>query len=256
MFNNQITGFANEYEFVDYLDGRLVKNTNILFRDLFLNLYSEIDENEMIRCWINYKKEKTDIFLKINDCIKKISLKKGIKNSVHVEHIETFIYYLKTIGINKKIIYDVLKYHYGDDTIDGSGKNRMSIFEYKSKYQKTIDIINTKFQNDNIIIDMINRFILFDKEAKTRIDVVIYGVINDFVYINKNEIVELFLKHKNDYSSCLHFSLLSYQPLTRCLNRNSKYNDKRHYVQIKWYNIFDNILEIMNNRLMVEQFKI
>lgn len=256
MFNNQITGFSNEYEFVDYLDGKLVKNVNMLFRELFLNLYGDIDENEMIRCWINYKKEKTDIFIRINNCIKRISLKKGVKNSVHVEHIETFINYIKTIGINEKIICDILKYHYGDGTIDGTGKKRMSVFEYKSYFQKTIDLINLNFQNDNIIVDLINRFILLDKESRKKIDAVIYGVINDFIFINKEEIIDLFLKHKNDYSSCLHFSLLSYQPLTRCLNGNSKYNDKRHYVQIKWYNIFDNILEIMNNRLMVEQFKI
>ena len=48
MFNNSITGISNEYSFVDYLDGKLFKNINILFQDLFLNLYGNIDENEMI----------------------------------------------------------------------------------------------------------------------------------------------------------------------------------------------------------------
>lgn len=256
MFNSKIDGFKNEYSFVDYLDGKLFKNINILFQDMFFNLYGNIDDNEPIRCWINYKKEKTDIFIKINDCIKRISIKKGIKNSVHVEHINSFTKYLNEIGIKNKNIQQILKYHYADGTIDGSGKKRLSINEYKLSHQKEIDNINVIFQDDKIITNLINRFILFDKESNEKIDVLVYGLINDFVYITRDEIIELFLKHLNDYSSCLHFSLLSYQPMNRCINKNTKYEDKRHYIQIKWYNIFDNILEIMNNRLMIEQFKI
>ena len=183
-------------------------------------------------------------------------MKKGIKNSVHVEHIESFSKYLKTIGINRKLIQDVLKYHYADGTINGKGKKRISALEYKSYHKQEIDKMNLKFQNNDILISMVNRFILIDNDSNMKVDAVVYGIIDDFVFITKDEIIDLFLKHINDYSSCLHFSLLSYQPMNRCLNRNSKYEDKRHYIQIKWYNIFDNILEIMNNRLMVGQFKI
>lgn len=256
MFDSNITGFKNEYEFVDYLDGKLVKNVNMLFQELFLHLYGNIDENEMIRCWINYKKEKTDIFIKINECIKRISLKKGIKNSVHVESIDEFIKLLKSLNIDKKTIQGILKYHYADGTINGTGNIRKSINEYKIHHQNEIDKINNKFQDNDLLIDLINRFIFVDKESKEKVDAIVYGIVDDFVFVTRDELINLLIKHKNDYSSCLHFSLLSYQPLNRCLNRNSKYEDKRHYIQIKWYNIFDHILEVMNNRLMVEQFKI
>lgn len=33
--------------------------------------------------------------------------------------------------------------------------------------------------------------------------------------------------------------------MTRNLNYNSKYESCRNQVQVKWYNIFDNIIEVM-----------
>ena len=37
--------------------------------------------------------------------------------------------------------------------------------------------------------------------------------------------------------------------MNRCLNYNEKY---RKYIQIKWYSLFDNIVEQMNNTGMKE----
>lgn len=37
--------------------------------------------------------------------------------------------------------------------------------------------------------------------------------------------------------------------MTRNLNNNPKYDKKRFCVQIKWYSIFDDIIEYMNNKV-------
>lgn len=42
------------------------------------------------------------------------------------------------------------------------------------------------------------------------------------------------------------------QPLDRCLNRNKKYEAKRFSIQVKWYNLVDDIIENMNNKVMEE----
>ena len=41
------------------------------------------------------------------------------------------------------------------------------------------------------------------------------------------------------------FSVLTVQPKNRCLNYNSKYEKDRFCIQIKLYNLFDNIIENM-----------
>ena len=57
---------------------------------------------------------------------------------------------------------------------------------------------------------------------------------------------------KNTYSSAVHFGPLTIQPLDRCLNRNKKYESKRFSIQVKWYNLVDDIIENMNNKVMEE----
>ena len=52
-------------------------------------------------------------------------------------------------------------------------------------------------------------------------------------------------KHLKDDISSLHISLLTLQPMARNLNYNPKYEPFRNQVQVKWYNISDNIIEVM-----------
>ena len=90
-FNKDISGYKNEYEFRDYLNNRLVKNLNPLFWDLFETLYGKLTGEEIIYARINPKKQKSDLFVTISGITKGISIKKGIKNSVHTETIYSFI---------------------------------------------------------------------------------------------------------------------------------------------------------------------
>ena len=50
----------------------------------------------------------------------------------------------------------------------------------------------------------------------------------------------------NKYCSAVHFGALVCQPLNRCLNYNNRYSYGRFYVQVKWYSLFDDIIESMN----------
>lgn len=66
-----------------------------------------------------------------------------------------------------------------------------------------------------------------------------------FFWINKEEIVKIMLAKKNNYSTGVHFGLLYCQPWTRNLQYKQSDEYKREYVQIKWHNLLDNIIEIM-----------
>ena len=76
-------------------------------------------------------------------------------------------------------------------------------------------------------------------------DAIIYGVVEDFIFITKEEVYYIMRKHLKDEISSLHVSLLTLQPMTRNLNYNPKYETCRNQVQVKWYNISDNIIEVM-----------
>lgn len=74
-----IDGKENELEFVKYLNKKTISQLNPLFRELIDKLFPNEKENEMIKSWKNRYKEKSDIFIKISDKTKGLSIKKGAK---------------------------------------------------------------------------------------------------------------------------------------------------------------------------------
>ena len=95
-----------------------------------------------------------------------------------------------------------------------------------------------------------DRFILRGRNSYDKVDVVISGEVNDFVWITREDIYKVVLAKKDIYSSCVHFGPMFCQPPNRCLNYNIKYESDRFNVQIKWYNFFDDIIENMNNKVV------
>lgn len=245
-----MNGYINELYFVNYLNGKKVKNLNIMFLELIENLFKNINKEDIIKSWKNPFSQKTDIFIKINNEIKRISIKSGIKNSIHVEPISEFIHFLIDNKIEKKYIISYLKYHYADGTTNGSGIKRISANEYKKTNQKEIDLLNKRLNNKDLINKVIERFILKGNNDIHLVDALIYGFYNDFIYITKDEIKEIVNNKMNLYSTGVHFGPLSCQPLNRCLNYNPKYEKSRYCIQIKWYSLFDDILEYKNNKIL------
>ena len=167
-----------------------------------------------------------------------------------MESIETFIKFLKENNISDKVINEFLKYHYADGTSVGNGKERLSSAEYKIYNQKAIDLINQSINSNKLLEKAVNRFVLQGNNSSYEVNAIIYGVLEDFIWITNNEIKYILKKHKNDYSSAIHFSGLTIQPMARNLNYNPKYEKKRFCVQIKWYSIFDDIMEIKNKNIL------
>ena len=87
-----------------------------------------------------------------------------------------------------------------------------------------------------------------------QIDVIVYGEIDNFIWLKRNEIKEIIKSKINMYSTEIHFGPLFCQPKDRCLNHNPKYNSNRFIIQIKWFSIFDDYIEYKNTKCM-EQAK-
>ena len=161
-FNKSITGYKNEYEFVDYFDGKRINELDPISLELFEKLYGKIPGNAFVKCYINLNKQKSDIIVSINGIKRYISIKKGVKNSVHVEPISTFINFLKENGINYDLVKKVLLYQYGDGTMNGTGTKRISSEEYNANHKNDIQEINDFFNKEKFIKKAIDRFVLYE----------------------------------------------------------------------------------------------
>lgn len=238
-------GIQNENEFIEYFNNRIVGDLDSLPYSFIHSVFSDISDNDIIRATYRLDKTKSDFLLSINDVTKKISIKNGRCNSVHLESIGTFISFLRKNGINENIIEKFLYYHYADGTKDGTGVDRISVKEYKDNNQNDIDIINKTFSDDKIIMKAIDRFLLVGKFYDS-VDLIVYGNINDFVWITKNEIYKLILSKKDEYATGIHFGPLFCQPWTRNLQHKQSDEYKRDYIQIKWYSLKEDIENISN----------
>ena len=239
-------GYQNEFDFVMSFNNKKISELNPIQKELIFAIFNNISENDLIKSWKNHIDQKTDIFLKIGKAIKGISIKMGSRNSVHVEHIDTFISFLKEHKVPKKIINKYLRFHYADGSKNNTGLKRLSAEEYKVNHQKDIDKINKFFNDEKLIFDAIYRFILIGNNSNYSIDAIISGTPNDFLWLTKDEIINVLISNKS-YCSSPHFSNLICQPMNRCINKNPKYEKFRNYIQIKWYSMFDDIIIEKNN---------
>ena len=245
-----MNGFDNEFEFVKRINNRTIKQLNILLQDLIINLFGKVNDKAIIKAWRNHYKQKTDVLIKINSTIKRISIKMGSRNSVHVEGINTFTKFLFDSGIPEKIVNNYLKFHFGDGTINGTGKNRLSAQEIKEMFQTEIDEINKYFNNSNFSKTITERFITKGLVYHDHVDALIVGKVDDFLVLYEKDIFNIIKSNFGYHCSSPHFGPLVCQPLNRCINRNSKYEYARYYVQIKWYSLFDNMIEFMNEKVV------
>lgn len=244
-------GIRNEYLFVQNINGRKYRNINFLLQDLIRYLFPLIQKNDIVKCYKNIEYEKGDICIEYNGLKKYVSIKKGNRNSVHGEKLEKFCNFLHQLNINNDIINDILKYHYADETLDGSGKTRISSQEFKLKNEKLIQRVNDYFNNDFILNKFIERFIIKGTQSHLNdIDVLVYGTFDNFIFVTKNEIFDYILSKRDCISSSIHFSIFTYQPESRVLNYDPNKEYQRHNIQIKWYNLEDNIIEILNSRVI------
>lgn len=237
-------GYQNEFLFVLEFNNKRIKDLNPLLRKVIEDIFPYTNENSIIKSWRNHHNyEKADILVKIDAQIKTISIKKGSRNSVHVEHINTFEQFLKTQNIDPIIIKKYRLFHYG---IDKDNKNEiLSSKEYSEKYPNDIQEINNAFSKLDIEI-VIDRFLLSGTYSAYQVNGIIYGTPDNFLWITRQQIIDIIKKHISKNTSTIHISDLYIQPLNRCINNNEKYIWCRDYIQVKWYNLFDDIIEIMN----------
>ena len=242
-------GYQNEYDFVNLFNNKyfneLDDNAKLFLKELFV----DITDDALIKSWKNKAPQKTDIFIKINNNIKGISLKCGNSNSMHQESIQDFKRYLENLGIPYSVIDKYISYHYGYARDNGGKTNfskLLSAEEYKNLYQNELNIFNKYINKTRIIVDMIDRFIVHGRNADYDIDALICGTIDDFVWLMKDDIYDLILSKRCMNYTSPHIACLTIGPKKRNLDGNSNNWKERYIICARWNFIKQDIIDYKN----------
>lgn len=123
--------------------------------------------------------------------------------------------------------------------------------EYKKGHSKSVIAINKCFNKVENMEEIANRFIFKGINIdNSLVDIILWGPPNDFIWITRDETIKYLKSSVEVDSSSIHFGRLAIQPSNRCLNRNSKQEYHRKQVAAKWYNIFDSMIMIINERVL------
>lgn len=239
-------GYQNEYDFVELFNDKYFDELSENAKKFLMELFGDIDNTILIKSWKNKSPQKADIFIKVNNNIKGISLKCGNSNSMHHESVQDFKRYLEKIGIPYNIIDKYMSYHYGYAKDDG-GKIDFSVLlsseEYKKNFQNEINEFNKCVNKTRIIVDMIDRFIVKGRNSDYDIDTLICGTVDDFVWIMKYDVYDLILSKKCLDFTSPHICCLTIGPKKRNLDGNSAHWKERYIVCIRWNFIKQDIID-------------
>lgn len=245
---SNVLGFQNENNLIFNLNGKKISDLNDNLKRFIFFLFGNLNENDIIYAHPGKRGQKPDVIIQVNSDIKNVSVKMGNGNSVHQEDVNLFMNFLSDIGISEKTRLELLKFHWGDGTIDGTGKNRVSSADYKRENRNQIVLINKEINHKEILPQIINRFLFQGKSCEYDIvDSIYYGNSEIGHWAKKEEI----LNYATSYffhSDSIHFGPLNYQIWNRCLNFNPNTENRRKVMQVKWASLSQDIINIEKER--------
>ena len=230
-------GFMNEYNIMNKLHNKRFNELDDFWKKHILTMFENVNEEDLIRCRLVGGNCKTNFEIIINDKKKNISVKYGDNVSIHSEHIDSFLEFLKIIGISDSTLNTIRLYHYGDGTLKGTGDIRKNAKELQEIYKDEIKKTNIELNKNDVIGKIIYRAILKGRSPyHEEIDYLYHGSTKEGKLISKEQLLNE-IKNKSMYLECIHFGPFTYQPLSRFLYSKSKDEYKRHYIQLKWHTI-------------------
>ncbi|MFA5649195.1 MAG: hypothetical protein WC951_12935 [Bacteroidales bacterium] len=227
-------GHENEVNIISVLNRKTINELPKHFNVWLIKLFKEHDKPMFVYKLNNH--QKADIGIKVNRTTKYISIKSGANNSFHSEPIEYFIPFLRSIGVREHTLKTIVFFHYGDNTLDGTGQTRFTSREMRRTMNKFFKLASKELSETKIIKEVIMRTIIKGRFAENvEIDGIYHGTAEAGFFLPKNLIYKILLREKYvRYNGTINIKFLSYQPGCRNLYSTPGAEEKRGNSVIKW----------------------
>ena len=206
-------------------------------------LFGALETNEIITCSQPEIPIKPDLIITYKGITMGLSIKTGTSEFIHGEPIEKFVEYLSNIGVSEKTITTILKYHFGDGTIDGTGEYRMDLSALKYQMQDEIREANTELNSDPDLLSRIITRMLFQGWSKDAMsaDAIYHGNLYNGVIATKTQIMKHIKRKYWNYYDNLHVGPIFLRPHARYIGTEIKSEFSRHKIDGFWTNMVSDL---------------
>lgn len=232
-------GRLKEDEFVAAINGKRAEDLSHNLKHILREIFGLFDGNEIIKCGLVDKLQKPDFYIEYKGNKKYISLKTGRAETVPQEGLKQFLAYLRSWNLSVESQKTFLYYHFGDGTMDGSGKERMAYFDLIKILAPRIEALNKELnQNKDFIKDVIHRMV-FKGSVDTNIqaDYVYFGDVNYGVVCSEAQIFKHVDRRDWGYMDNPHIGPIQFRPHARYINSQIKKEKSRWKVDFWWANL-------------------
>ena len=236
-------GIENENQIIRALNDKTIDELSENFKEPIRSMYKYYKDGEklIVKKVSNWIGCKTDITIQIHNYYHNVSIKSGFGPAVHEEEFDSFFTFLKSLNISQETLDTIKFYHYGDGTLDGSGKKTLRLDEFKEKYKERIAKANEELSNEEIVKAVIFRCVVKGRnERNQEINYFYYGNVEEGIFLKRDHLLEYGPKLNCYYDTAIHFGPLSYnQKIHKRLTlENGKY---AQFSQLVWPNIKEGV---------------
>ena len=232
-------GLENEAAFVEAVNGKTFKELPPGLQDLLKDAGLG-DFDKPFTANLCNRFSKPDITIWAGKTPVHISIKSGTSDSMHFENVKSLVLFFRKSGISVATQKTFLRFYYGDGTMDGTGKRKLTYGETLKWLWKDIEAANKEINDPKYREMLFDRFVFKGREGRViRADYLIYGTPASFIFVSRKDVLSSFpyLFRKRKFG--LRFGPMTFQPYLRksYWKKNGREKDK---YQVKWHKmVFD-----------------
>lgn len=240
-------GFKNQERLILLLDNHRFSNLDGAVKELVNYVFPTVAQSDYIYAnKISGEGIKPKIAIRVNNQIRNLTVFMGGGNSVHQEHIQTFLPYCKeSLGMTEQEEIAFKKILYADGTIDGESKSEERLnkdVDIKHRFSSEINFVQEFLDRNKRVL--IKRFLIYGKlgeQNNIKTDYIYYGTDATGRCVNVDDVVTYIESKDNAANAILSIGSLSIQTWNRNLSAKPEYEYKRNSIQVKWGGIKSDI---------------
>jgi hypothetical protein len=245
---HQNPGFVNEKEFIFRLNGHKVGDLSNNLKYIVKEVYGFYKDDEVVYAGLVDNYQKPDIYIEFRGIRKYISLKSGNASTVAEENIKLFIQHLRKCNVSTRSLKTILYYHFGDGTLNGTGKNRMDYNVLRVKLNVAIRELNRELNNNKQFIkDFVVRSMFKGTNPDNiEADYIYFGNVDYGILCSKTQILKHIDRRSWDYMDNPHIGPLQFRPHARYVHTKITSEKRRWAVDIYRANLCADLTYISN----------